>query len=132
MTYKLENNYNCRKSLTVVKVLSHLSSLPSKPTESLGIPRESPVKGQQDLICNQDWGNRCSTIGGRTQNLMCTRTQGKGVVTPQNTEPDLPAIVGGSPAEVWGGSGSVQGQGHWQQQFLEVSIGVNLAGGHCH
>ena len=83
-----------------MKVLSHLSSQPSKPAKSLGIPRESAVKGQQDLICNQDQGNRRSTLGGHTQNLMCTRTQGKGVVTPQETEPDLPAIVGGSPAEM--------------------------------
>ena len=30
---------------------------------------------------------------------------------------NLSASVGGSPAEVGGGCGSPQGQGHWQQKF---------------
>ena len=49
--------------------------------------------------------------------------QGKGAVTPQETEPDLPASVGGSPVEVWVVSGSLWGQGHWQQQSWEVFLG---------
>ena len=39
---------------------------------------------------------------------------------PQETEPDLPVNVWESLAEVWVDSGLLQGQGHWQQQFLEV------------
>ena len=88
-----------------MKVLSHLSSQPSKPAKSLGIPRESAVKGQQDLICNQDQGNRRSTLGGHTQNLMCTRTQGKEAVTLQEIESDQPPNIGRSPAEVCVSSG---------------------------
>ena len=34
------------------------------------------------------------------------RDPGEGAVTPRETEPDLPASVGGSPAEVGGGCGS--------------------------
>ena len=34
-------------------------------------------------------GKTDSTLEGHKQNLVCTRTQGKGGVTPQETEPDL-------------------------------------------
>ena len=46
------------------------------------------------------------------RNLVCTRTQEKGAVTPQETDPDLPVSVQESPAEVWVGSGLLQGLGH--------------------
>ena len=39
------------------------------------------------------------TLGGHKQNLVCTRTQEKGAVTPQETEPDLPVSVQESLAE---------------------------------
>ena len=52
-------------------------------------------------------------------------TQGEGAVTPQ-IEPDLPASVGGSPAEAVVGCGSPWEQGHWQQKFWEVLLGVIL------
>ena len=58
---------------------------------------------------------------------MHTRTQGKGAVTPQETEPDRPASAGGSLAEVvlrgsGGGCGSHRDK---EQQFLEVLNGVS-------
>ena len=34
------------------------------------------------------------TLGGHKQSLWCTRTQEKGAVTPQETEPDLTASLG--------------------------------------
>ena len=34
--------------------------------------------------------------------MMCTKTQGKGAVTSQETESDPLASVGVSPVEVWG------------------------------
>ena len=52
------------------------------------------------------------TIGGHKQNLACTRTQAKDAVTPEDTEPELPVSVLGSPAEVWVGNGLPWGQGH--------------------
>ena len=51
------------------------------------------------------------------------RDPGEGAVTPGETEPDLPASVGGSLAEAGGGFGSPWGQGHWQQKFWEVLLG---------
>ena len=52
------------------------------------------------------------TFGGHKQNLVSTRTQEKGAVTPQDTEPDLPVSVQESLAEVWVNSGLLQSQGH--------------------
>ena len=41
------------------------------------------------------------TLGGHKQNLMCTRSQEKGRVSPQKTEADLPVNVQESLVEVW-------------------------------
>ena len=41
------------------------------------------------------------TLGGHKQNLLRTRTQEKGAVTPQKTDPDLPKSVQESPAKAW-------------------------------
>ena len=68
-------------------------------------------------------------IAAHKQNLVCTKTQGKRSVTPQETEPTLPANIGGFPMEVWICSGSLQRWGHWQQQSWEVSLGVSPLGG---
>ena len=45
----------------------------------------------------QDWGKQ--TLGGYKQNLVCTRTQEKGAVNPQETDPDMPMSVQKTPAE---------------------------------
>ena len=60
------------------------------PANGLGIPRESNFEGQRDLIIelSQDLGKQ--TLEGHKQKFMCTRTQGKGEMTPQETESDLP------------------------------------------
>ena len=52
------------------------------------------------------------TVGGHKQNLVCTRTQEKGAVTPQETDPDLPVSVQESPVEAWVDSCLLQGWGH--------------------
>ena len=41
------------------------------------------------------------TLGGHKQNHAHIRTQEKGAVTPQETEPDLPTSVQESPVETW-------------------------------
>ena len=46
------------------------------------------------------------------QNLVGTSTQEKGAVTPEETDPDLPMSVWESLAELWVGSGLLQGWGH--------------------
>ena len=58
------------------------------------------------------------------------RTQGGGAVTPYKTEPDVPASAGGSSAEAGASCGSPQGQGHWEQKFWEVLLGVSPPGVH--
>ena len=50
------------------------------------------------------------TLGGHKQNLVGTRTQEKGAVTPQETETDLPLSVQESLVEVWVNGGLVQGR----------------------
>ena len=52
------------------------------------------------------------TLGGHKQNLMCTRIQEKGAVTPQETDPDLPVSVQESLLEAWVGDGLLQDRGH--------------------
>ena len=48
----------------------------------------------------QDMGNRLLE-GTHKKKLVCTRTQEKGAVTPQETDPDMPMSVQESPAEAW-------------------------------
>ena len=67
---------------------------------------------------------------GTNKTLHVTETQGKGEVTPQETELKLPARVGGSPMEDWVCRGSPQGWRHWQQQSGNVSLDVISLGGH--
>ena len=52
------------------------------------------------------------SLAGHKQNLVCTRTQEKGAVTPQETDPDLPVSVQESLAQLLVGSGLLQGRGH--------------------
>ena len=49
------------------------------------------------------------TLGGHKQNLVCTRIQEKGAVTPQETDPDFPGGVQESPEQVWVGAGLLYG-----------------------
>ena len=44
---------------------------------------------------------------------------------PQQTEPKLPASVGGPLAEAWVDRGSPQGLGHWKVPFGTNSLGAN-------
>ena len=52
------------------------------------------------------------TLGGHKENLVHTRTQEEGAVTPQETDPDLPVSVQESLAEARVSSGLLPGQGH--------------------
>ena len=51
-------------------------------------------------------------LGGHKQNLVCTKTQKKREVIPQETDPDLPVSVQESPVEAWVSGGVLQGRGH--------------------
>ena len=52
------------------------------------------------------------TLGGHKQNLVSTRTQEKGAVTPQEVDPVLPMSFQESPAEAWDDGGLLQDWGH--------------------
>ena len=67
----------------------------------------------------QDWKQ---TLGRHKQNLVCTKTQEKGAVTPQETDPDLPMSVQASLEEVWVSSGLLQGWGRAWDLLKEVAI----------
>ena len=62
-----------------------------------------PSRGLRETDCS---------LGGHKQNFAYTKTQRRAMLTPQDTEPKLPASVRGAPAEVWIGRGSPQGRGH--------------------
>ena len=55
-------------------------------------------------------------LEGHKQNLVHTKTQKKGAMTPQEIDPDLPVSVQESLAEVWVKGSLLQGRGHWVQQ----------------
>ena len=52
------------------------------------------------------------TLGGHKQNLVSTRTQEKGAVIPQETDPNLPVNVQESLVEAWVSGGLLMGQEH--------------------
>ena len=96
----------------------------------MGIPKDSDFEGQWDLITGlpHDMGEIDSSLGAHKQNLAYTKTQGKGAVTPQETNQNYLLSVGGPPVEAWFRKVSPQGQGHWRQQARKVPLGVNPLG----
>ena len=117
-----------RSPPTGVKVLSPTSGFPNWGSAmGGGIPKETDFEGQRDLIAGlrQDWGKQ-RLHSWRAHTKQCAHWDpGEKAATPQKTEPDLPASVGGSLAEAGGSCGSLRGQEHWQQKFWEVFLGVS-------
>ena len=103
-THKLENNYTNKFSHCCESSRAHNTFPDLGISVRLRTPREFDFEGQWDLITElpQDWGNR----------PLCIRTQKKGTVTPQETEPDLPVSVQESQAEAWVNIDQPWGQGH--------------------
>ena len=64
-----------------------------------------------------------------TNKSVCTRTRGKETLTPQETEPGLPMSVGGSPTEVWVGSGPPKGQGTGNSSPGRYMLALSPLGG---
>ena len=65
---------------------------------------------------------RKQTLRRQKQNLAHARTQEKGAVAPQKTDPDVPVSVQESLTEVWVDSGLLQGQGDWIPQCLHKTF----------
>ena len=101
------------------------SSQPGDLTKGLGILRESDLEGQITGL-PQDWGKlRLQCWRAHTQFCMHRDSEERSRA-PQETDPNLPAGVGGPPAEVWGGRADHRGPGPWKG-----SLGINPLGG-CH
>ena len=102
---------------------------------SSGLPQGQRAWVQQSGYCISPFGGGCNyshirnprtytglgkqTLGRHRQKLVCPRTQEKGTVTPQATDPDLPVSVQESPAEARVGCGLLQDMGPFE-------------GGHCY
>ena len=114
MTHKLQNNYT-KEILTLLGKFWDPQQI-SQPGDLAKGPR-TPIEfnfgGQWDLITEltQDWGSRLLE-GTHKIKLVCTRTQEKGAVTPQETDSGMPESVQESTAEVWVSGGLLQGRGH--------------------
>ena len=91
VTQRLENN-NTKEVL----ILLRRFWTPSQASKSadlikgLAISSESGRESQQDLITGlpRNWGKRDSSLGRQKQNCACIKTQRRGAVTPQETEPN--------------------------------------------
>ena len=123
-----------RSSHTIAKILGSTIDFPTwgsgNGTEN---PQEIWLWRSEGFDYRTSRGLGKQTLGGYKQNLVHTRTQGKGSVAPQETEPDLPVSVLESPVESWVDSGLLWGQGHWQQQSCEArSVGISPLEGGCH
>ena len=128
VTHKLENTYTTEVHPLEWRFWApYQASQPGGPATGGGIPRESDFEGYRDLISGlwQDRGKQRLHSWRAHTKESAHRDPGERAVTPGKTEPDLPASVGGSSAEAGGGCGSPWGQGHWQQKFWEVLLGMS-------
>ena len=73
------------------------------------------------------------TLGGHKESPVCTRTQEKGAVAPQDMQPDVPVSVQKSLAEVSVNSGLPQNLRHCLQQSWEPQpVGIRPFEGDHH
>ena len=102
------------------------------PNKGSGNPQGIWLWSTAEFYCKTSIGLRETDfrLGGHKQNLVCTKSQKKGAVAPQETGAKLPASIGGPPVEVWVSRGTLQRQGNWQQLSGKVSFGINTLGGH--
>ena len=73
-----------------------------------GFPGWGPTKGTKESTGLGEI--EIPLLEGTNKILRSTRTQDRGAVTPQETEPDLHASVGGSPVEAWVCTGLLRGK----------------------
>ena len=118
-----------RSSHTAVGVLGPMTDFTtweySKWTEN---PQGIWLWKSAGFNCRTSTELRKQTLGGHKQNLVYTRIQEKGAVSPQETEPDLPVCAWGSLVKAWVDSGLLQGQQPWLRQSWEAQC---VEGG-CH
>ena len=74
------------------KLQAQQTSQTGDQAKGLGISRESDLEAS-GFDYRTSTETRINGDSWYKQNLVCTRNHGKGAVTPQETEPDLPASV---------------------------------------
>ena len=107
-------------------------SKPHVRLPSLGIwKRDQESPGNLAFRARRIWLQAFHRTGGQTPQLWRAQTKFCMHQDPeerssdsQETEPKLPASVGGPPVETWGGRGSPHGQGHWKVPFGVYPLGV--------
>ena len=97
-------------------------------TEQLSRHSRSRSPLSPPYSCQTLHRTRKKTLGGHKHNLVCTRTQEKGAVTPQETGPDLIVSVQESPLEVWLAVACCRVGG---TEFSSECVGPFERGHHC-
>jgi len=69
-------------------------------------------RGENPIPTRDTWSAQTNLVHTRTQEKGAVTPKEKRVVTPKETDPDLPVDFQESPAEVWISSGLLQGWGH--------------------
>ena len=120
VTHRLENR-NTKDVLTLLwRFWTPCQfSQPEDPTKGLGIPRESGLEGQWDLIRGlpEYWGKQTPVLEGTNKILHAPRPRGEEPWPHRKPKSKLPASVGGSPVEAWVSRGSPQAQRHWKDSL---------------
>ena len=136
MTQNLEKN-NTEEVLPLLWRfwIPRQASQPGDLTKGLGIPRESSPEGHQDLITGlpQDWGKQ-GLQPWRAQSKSCTHQEPEERSSDsKETEPKLPASVGGCPIEAGStaaphrdGRTGGSSPGRYPLAFLEVTINPTI------
>ena len=128
VTHRLANTYT-----TEVHPLEWRFWAP-RQLPNLGVPQwEQEFLENQTLKPSGNWlqdfdrtgGNRDSTLGGHTRSSVHIGTQGKEQWPRERLNQTYLLVLEG-PLQSRGGCGSPWGQGHWQQKFWEVLLGVSL------
>ena len=124
VTHKLEDN-NTEKVFWLLWMFwaPRQASQTRYPAKGLRSPGNASGIWLQDF--HRTRGSSDSRLREHKQYLVCNKNQRKGAVTPQEIEVDLPASVEGPPIKVRVDSGSLQGQGYWQQQPWKMPLGLN-------
>ena len=99
MTHKPQNNYT-KEILALLRKCQDTQQIsqPGDLEKGLRTPRDFDFGSQWDLIIELTRLGK-HILGGYKQNLVCTRTQEKGAVIPQETHPELYVRVQEYPGE---------------------------------
>ena len=128
VTQKLENNYTKEVHPLEWRFWApHQASQPGDLAMGGSIPENQTLKTNR--IWLQDFyrtrGNRDSTLGGHTQCSMHIRIQGKEQWPHRRLNQTYLLVLEGLLQRQGGVCGSPWGQGHWQQKFWEVLLGMS-------